>query len=243
MCAATSTPSVVGESENDPPLAAVPGRHYRIVSSMHPPVALFEGLVAPERMAEVFELEAITNDRLREPVGRLHLVRPEDRLSAPGASPVMSAFTQVSVHRPSRFSDGTYGVHYVGRSLETAISETRHHRERFMAATAEAPGELDLQVYVGEVARPLHDLRGAGFEDLHTAHDWRAGQRCGWRLRAKGSWGVVYRSVRHTGGECIGALRPPAVTIPRPSIHLGYVWDGERIIRVYHKRLLTPHPR
>lgn len=237
MCVATWTHSVVGEGEpTDPPLVDVPGRQYRIVSSKYPPVALFEGLVAPERMDEVFELEAMTNDRLREQVGQLHLVRPDDRLSAPGASVVMAAFTRVSTHRKSRFSDGSYSVYYAGRSLETAISETRYHRERFLAATGEAPGEIDLRVYVGEVAEPLHDLRGMGA--VHNPDDWSAGQRCGRQLRSQRSWGVIYRSVRHAGGECIGALRPPAVSIPRQSVHLGYVWNGEHIAHVYHKRLI-----
>jgi hypothetical protein len=231
--------SVAGENKlDDPPLVDVVGKQYRIVSSKYPPVPLFEGLVAPERIGAVFELEAMTNDRLREQVGQLHLVRPEDRVSAPGASVVMAAFTHVSARRQSRFSDGSYGVYYAGRNLDTAIGETRYHRERFLAATSEAPGEIDMQVYVGEVARRLHDLRGVGYELVHDPDDWSAGQRYGRSLRAQGSWGVVYRSVRHPGGQCIGALRPPAVTIPQPSIHLGYVWDGERIAHVYHKRLI-----
>lgn len=215
------------------------GRQYRIVSSKYPPVPLFEGLVAPDRMGEVFELEALTNDRLREQVGELHRMRPEDRLSAAGASVVMAAFTHVSVYRKSRFSNGSHGVYYAGRSLKTAIRETRYHRERFLAATHEAPGEINMRVYVGEVAKPLHDLRGPGFEAVHDPDDWRAGQRCGRHLRDQGAWGVIYQSVRESGEECIGALRPPAVTIPRQGPHLGYVWDGERIAHVYHKRLIS----
>lgn len=220
------------------PLADVPGRQYRIVSSNHPPVALFEGLVEPERMEEVFELEAMTNERLRAQVGRLDLVAPSDRLSAPGATVVMAAFTHVSRQRQSRFSDGSFGVYYAGRSLAVAIAETRYHRERFLAATREAPAELAMRVYVGKVNQPLHDLRGPGYDAEHDPDDWRTGQSRGARLRAQNAWGVLYRSVRHPGGECIAALRPPAVSIPRQSLHLGYQWDGQRIARVYHKRLL-----
>jgi hypothetical protein len=237
MSAAIWMPSVAGEA-NEPPLADVRGKQYRIVSSHYPPIALFEGLVRPERMGEVFELEALTNDRLREQAGQLHLVRPEDRLSEPGGSVVMAAFTHVSAGRKSRFSDGNYGVYYAGRSLDTAIAETRYHRERFLRATREEPGEIDMRVYMGEVVQRLHDLRGAAYEAEHDPDDWGAGQRCGRRLRAEGSRGVVYRSVRNPGGECIGALRPPAVTVPRQSIHLAYEWGGERIIRVFHKRLI-----
>jgi hypothetical protein len=48
-------------------------------------------------------------------------------------------------------------------------------------------------------------------------------------------WGLVYRSVRHEGGECIAAFRPQAISIPVPGAALAYVWDGERISKVYEK--------
>lgn len=239
MFAAIWMPSVAdNHSFAEPPLTDVSGQHYRIISSRFPPVELFEGLVAPERMQALFELEAMTNDRLRQQVGQLRLVKPEDRVSAPGASVVMAAFTHVSPNRQSRFSDGSYGVYYAARSLETAIRETCYHRERFLAATHEAPGEIDMRTYIGQIAKPLHDLRGTEFEALHAANDWTQAQRYGQQLHARGAWGAIYRSVRHPGGECIAALRPPAVTIPRQGPHLSYVWNGKCIAQVYRKRLI-----
>src|SRR5699024_7156076 len=145
-------PSVADQDVPEPALTSVSGRQYRIISSRFPPIELFEGLVTPERMGALFELEALTNDRLRQQAGQLHLVKPADRISAPGASVIMAAFTHVSTQRQSRFSDGSYGVYYAGRSLDTAIRETRYHRERFLAATHEAPGEIDMRSYIGRVA-------------------------------------------------------------------------------------------
>ena len=54
-------------------------------------------------------------------------------------------------------------------------------------------------------------------------------------LRDKGQWGLVYRSVRHAGGECIAAFKPQAVSIPMAGAALAYVWDGERVSKVYEK--------
>ena len=54
-------------------------------------------------------------------------------------------------------------------------------------------------------------------------------------LREAGEWGLVYRSVRHEGGECIAAFKPQAVSIPIAGAALAYVWDGERISKVYEK--------
>ena len=148
----------------------------------------------------------------------------------------MAAFTHIGLE--SRFSDGSFGVYYASKSLRTAIEETKFHRARFLGYTQEDPGEIDLRVYVGEVAKPLHDVRGTDYGHLHDPNDWRPSQAFGLEMRAVRSWGVVYRSVRDPGGECIAALRPPAVTIPRQGPHLSYVWDGTRIVRVYEKRLI-----
>jgi hypothetical protein len=218
-----------------PRTTTVEGKQYRIVPSKYPPVGFFERVVPAHLMGAAFELEALTNDRLRNEVGTLALVDAQDRVSGPGASVVMAAFTHVG--RASRFSAGSYGVYYAARSLQTAIAETRFHRERFMARTAQPPGELHMRVYVGEVAKALHDLR-VGYRAEHDPEDYGPGQALGDKLRAAGSWGVVYRSVRDPGGECIGAFRPPAVTLPRQGPHLEYRWDGERITDVFEKRLV-----
>lgn len=207
---------------------------YRIVSSEYPPINFFESLVDPDLMEELFYIEGLTNDRLRAETGEIALVAAEDRVGGPGSTPVMSAFTHIGV--PSRFSDGSYGIYYASDSMRTAIAETRFHRERFFAYTGEEPGEVDVRAYVGEIARPLHDVR-TGFDQLHDPDvaNYPVAQAFGSDLRGQGSWGIVYRSVRDPGGQCIAALRPPAVTIPRQGPHLSYVWDGTRITRVYEK--------
>ncbi len=73
-------------------------------------------------MDELFYIEGLTNDRLRDQAGDIALVAPVDRICGPGSSPVMAAFTHVGL--ASRFTDGTFGVYYAGESLETAIAET-----------------------------------------------------------------------------------------------------------------------
>ncbi len=218
-----------------PPLSELDWDHqYRIVSSEFPPINFFETLVDPGLMDELFHIEALTNDRLRDEAGEITLVNPLDRVSGPGSSPVMAAFTHIGVE--SRFSDGGFGVYYAARSLETAIEETKFHRARFLSDTREHAGEIDMRVYVGEVAQPFHNIRGTEYTYLHGPDDWRPSQAFGSEMRAALSWGIVYRSVRDPGGECIAALRPPAVTIPRQGPHL--VWDGARIVGVYEKTLI-----
>jgi len=224
---------------NHPPVTELDWPHlYRIVSSEYPPINFFEQLVDPELMDELYFIESLTNDRLRDEAGDIALVPADDRITGPGASPVMAAFTHASPNCPSRFSDGSYGLYYASKTLETAIEETKYHRARFLAYTNEDAGEISMRVYMGNVIKPMHDVRGDSFEQLHNPEDWKASQALGQAMKVINSWGIVYRSVRDAGGECIAALRPPAVSIPKQGAHLSYVWDGLGITDVYRKILV-----
>ena len=208
-------------------------RIYRVVASKHPPTNVFQDIVPARQMEMAWFLEGLTNDRLRDESGEVPLVTAEDRLHGTGASIVMAAFTHLG--RASRFSDGSYGVYYAARSLETAVRETAYHRGRFLAATAEAPGEIDMRAYAGRPLKPFLDVRGPKFAELHDPDDYATPQAFAKPRQSQGDWGIVYRSVRHEGGECIAAFRPQAVSIPVSGAALAYVWDGTRIAKVYEK--------
>ena len=110
---------------------------YRIIPSRFPPIGLFEKVARPEDLDAVFQIEAMTNDRLRDEVGDLALVPTEDRVTGPGTTAIMAAFTHLNP-QGSRFTDGSYGLYYAGSSEEVALAETIHHHQKFMAATGEA---------------------------------------------------------------------------------------------------------
>ena len=69
---------------------------YRIIPSRFPPISLFEAVADPADLEAVYAIEAMTNDRLRDEAGELSLVPPEDRVSGPGSSPIMAAFTHLN---------------------------------------------------------------------------------------------------------------------------------------------------
>ena len=216
---------------------------WRIIPSRFPPNDLFERVADPEDLDAIFELEGLTNDRLREEVGEIHLIPAADRITGHGAGYIMAAFT----HRNptgSRFSNGTYGVYYAAYTLDTAIAETRYHREQFMRATSEPPMELDMRVLVADLDQTLHDLRGrqGAYADVYDSDDYSASQSLGHRIRAQNSWGIAYDSVRDQGGECVAIFRPPALSNCRQERHLCYVWDGKRIRSIYRKSSLHHLP-
>jgi hypothetical protein len=208
-------------------------KSYRIVAARHPPVNVFENIVEPHQLEMAWYLEGLTNDRLRDASGTTPLIEDRDRVQGPGASIVMAAFTHIG--RPSRFSDGSYGVYYAAHSLETAVRETAFHRANFLAATQEPACEVDMRAYVGRPVRPLLDVRGPKYEDVHDPGSYVASQAFAKPRQQRGEWGLVYRSVRHEGGECIAAFKAQAVSIPVAGAALAYVWDGRKISKVYEK--------
>ena len=205
----------------------VRGKQFRIIATRYPPIDFFERHVPPELLGPLWELEAQTNPRLLDETGDLNLVAPEDRVTGPNASIVMAAFTHIG--RATRFSDGSFGVYYAACSLETAIRETAHHRELIAQDAGLGPEEFSMRAWVGTVRKALHDIRGTGYEALHDdaprPEDHPLAQDFGRTLRQQGAWGILYRSVRHLGGECIAAMRPPAVSLPVQGPHLVYGWD------------------
>jgi hypothetical protein len=213
---------------------------YRIVASRFPPISLFEDVADPADLEAVYAIEAMTNDRLRDEAGDLALVPPEDRVSGPGTSAIMAAFTHLNPDG-SRFSDGSFGLFYAANSIETAVAETRHHRTRFMTFTHEPAQEFDMRVYAVDLDAMLHDIRGLREERpaLYTTDSYVAGQAFATDLRSQGSNGIAYQSVRHAGGECAAVFRPRLLANCRQERHLCYVWDGRAIITVYEKKAFS----
>ena len=115
-------------------------RARRIIRSRFPPIDLFEDIAAPEDWPLLIAAEQKSNPRLMANLGALDLVPPKRRVSGPGATYLMAPFTHVSPDRPSRFTDGSYGVLYAANRFETALLETLHHHGQFMSRTQESPG-------------------------------------------------------------------------------------------------------
>lgn len=205
---------------------------YRILPSIFPPAPLFETLVSPDELEVLYAIESMTNDRLQAQAGNLYLLPKEDWVTGPGASVVMAAFTHIGY--ASRFSAGGYGVYYAGLDVDTAIAETVFHSERRLRDTDEDPIELDMRCYVGTVEASLEDVRGRRFSHLQNPDlaSWPRCQAFGSRRRDAGAFGLLYRSVRQPGGECIAGFRPRAVSLPVQGQHFRYRWNGERIDRV-----------
>ena len=212
---------------------------WRIVASRYPPINLFERLTPdPAVWDALIALEQLTNPRVRDEIGDISLVPPSERVAGPGASYVMASFTHLNP-KGSRFSDGTFGVYYVASELETAIAETIFHFEAFARDSGDPARMEDMRVLVGIVADVFDDVSALPAPlraQVLDPDSYAAAQAYARQVRDSGAMGVIYPSVRKTGGVCIGAFKPRAVGIPRQERHLKYRWNGERVDRYFDYR-------
>ena len=225
-----------------PQLAATDWRVYRIVPSIFPPVSLFDRISHPADLEALFAVEALTNDRLREEVGDISLVPVEDRVTGPGSTPFMASFTHLSP-QGGRFNTPDFGAYYASPEIETAIAETRYHREEFLSFTNEGPVDVDMRVYLARVMGDLHDARTDAPLEIYDPDNHSHGQALATVLRHSGSNGLIYASVRAPGGNCGAVFRPRLLSECRQERHLTYRWDGHRVTQIYEKRDFSPNGR
>lgn len=155
--------------------------------------------------------------------------RAEWVVGRPHASVVMAAFC----HPPpggDRFTDGTVGAWYAAFALDTAHAEVIHHRTNELAEVGVLEARVEMRQYLADFDAGFHDVRrrGRAYAALHDPDDYAASQAFARELRAQGSNGILYRSVRHAGGECLVCFRPPLVLNVRPGAHFEYRWEGRR---------------
>jgi hypothetical protein len=208
----------------------------RIVPTRHPAISLFDRVADADDFDALYALEAMSNERLRDELGEVERVPRAWRQFGPGSGPIMAAFTHVHPDG-SRFSDGRWGVFYAARERDTAVAETRYHHARFLAATAQGPMHLPMRLYHVAIDASLHDLRPRvpAFEACHTADSYAASRQMAQGLLAAASPGVVYRSVRHARGQCVGLFNPMGARQCLHAAYLLYAWDGQQFSDVYEK--------
>ena len=207
---------------------------HRIIRTVYPPVSLFEDIADPADWDLIASAEARSNPRVRDQVGDLSLVPASRRLAGPTASPVMGAFTHASRARPSRFTDGSFGVWYCGNCPEVALAETMFHHENFMRATDEPAGMSDFRELVSGIGGMLVDLRQGAAPECLAPDDYAPGQELGRAIHEADGDGIIYPSVRWDGGEAAALFWPDRVRLPvQQARQLRYYWDGRRVSRYF----------
>lgn len=200
----------------------------RLVPSRYPVSGILDAVSSPEDLPFVFELESWTNDRISTEMGVLHRVPEEEWvIGRPMASVIMAAFCHPKPNG-GRFNSGDRGAWYAGTELETAHAEIVYHRTKELAEVGVNETFVQMRLYLADFRAGFHDVRARTAQNrpYHDPESYAASQALGRELLAEGSNGVLYRSVRRQGGECIACFRPALVLNVRAGHHYEYRWQG-----------------
>lgn len=196
----------------------------RLVPSRFPSVGILDRVASPEDLPYIFELESWTNDRISGELGILHRIPPEEWVTGrPMASVIMAAFCHPRTGG-GRFNGEDRGAWYAGREIETAHAEVIYHRGRELAEIGVTETRLVMRLYLADFRAEFEDVRGN--KALHDPDSYAASQALARELMARSGNGVVYRSVRRPGGECVACFRPALVLNVRSEAHFEYRWGG-----------------
>jgi RES domain len=183
----------------------------------------------PAQMEHLFQLDDATNGRLAGEANLLPGITVHELVfGVPHYHIINAAFTHA---RPggSRFSGADRGAWYAGFSLKTAQAEVAFHYGAGLREVNWREEEIvDYREYLADFRAEFHDLRNEELpseesrgEDQRTRNpykkyldpdSYRSSQQLGRRLLDQGSAGVVYPSVRHSGGTCVACFRPALVS-------------------------------
>lgn len=205
---------------------------YRIILSRHPQISLFERVSSAQDWEVLYAVESLTNPRLRDEVGDIRLVRPEDRVYGDGASWIMAAFTHPPVDgRGGRFNRD-FGIYYCAPDEAVVIAESSFHRARFLRESRIEKTTQEMRVIRAQLGpATLHDVRQLAGHAIYHPEDYGEAQQLGGALRDADSFGIHYQSIR-ADGECFGVLRPRALSDAIHWRYLRYHYDQGSIIEV-----------
>lgn len=168
----------------------------------------------PAQMKDLFQLDDATNDRLLGESNQLHEITVHELVFGVPHYHIVNAAFAHSRPKGTRFMGPGRGVWYAGFVLKTAQEEVAFHYAQWLKEVNWREEEIvTYRDYVADFEGEFHDLRNdPRFKKCLDPDDYRASQHLGRRLLDAGSVGIVYPSVRHHGGTCVGCFRPAMVT-------------------------------
>jgi RES domain-containing protein len=214
-------------------------RTIRLVSSAR----LREAVMAPladnnEELDLLAEIEGATSGRrLAEDRGTASLPASELVHRVAHAKFINASFVYAKPRQIMRFNPSDRGAWYAALAVETCIEEVGFHLTQALADANDFNAVVDYGEMLASMAGMFVDLRGTPGHPCHDpdpAIGYPAGNLVAAQARAADLNGIIYPSVRHSGGTCIAALRPNVVqSVVQGAMHR-LTWSGTPNYAVEH---------
>lgn len=181
----------------------------------------------PAHLADLFELDNATNQRLRAERGAMAGIGVDELVfGVPNFRIVNAAFTYA---RPegSRFNSGRRGAWYCAFDSQTALAEIIFHKTVEYAEINFFEDSVSYQTLLADFSGEFHDLRDApDFAGCLSPTSYVASQELAEQLLEVGAMGVVYPSVRRPQGTNLACFRPALVGNVRRGQAYRLTWSG-----------------
>jgi RES domain-containing protein len=206
--------------------------HRLIPSKYNPDLASVLTRIADDdqHLRDLFDLDQATNDRLWGEDGGLPGIDSHElAFGVPNYRVINASFTHAHP-LGSRFNGPERGAWYAAFAVETAQAEVAFHKATEYTEIGRFDDSVTYDDYLADFSSDFHDLRDApDFTYALDPDSYVASQGLGLRLLEAGSAGVVYPSVRHPGGTCVGCFRPALVGHVRKDRRYRFTWDGSPV--------------
>jgi RES domain-containing protein len=127
----------------------------------------------------------------------------------------------------SRFNDGERGAWYCAFEPETALAEVSFHKTVEYQEIGRFDDSVSYQALLADFTAGFHDLRGGdAWTDCLDPGSYIASQRLAADLLDGGSMGIIYPSVRRSGGNNLACFRPALVGNVRKGQAYRLTWAG-----------------
>jgi len=179
-------------------------------------------------LADIFELDNATNDRLLAERERLPGIGIHELVfGLPYFRIVNAAFCHPHP-LGSRFNGPERGAWYAAFELATAQAEVAFHKWIELAEIGRREEEVTYDDYLADFSAEFHDIReDARFAGCLAPESYVAAQALAETLLEAGSLGVLYPSVRRPHGTCLACFRPALVMNPRKAKTYLFRWEGK----------------
>jgi RES domain len=179
-------------------------------------------------LSDLFVLEGATNSRLQGEAGLLPGISVRELVFGLSYSHIVNAAFTHANPTGSRFNGPDRGAWYAGFSRKTSETEVAYHRAQELKEIGWMEKEVFTYVdFLADFRGEFHDLRETNdFASCLDPSSYEASQRLAGELLEAGSAGVVYPSVRHTGGVCLCCFRPALVNNVRKTARLALTFEN-----------------
>lgn len=203
---------------------------HRFIASKYGESVLARIADSNRHLDDIFKLDIATNERTLAEAGFSGGIDAHELVfGVPYYRIVNAAFTHPHP-LGSRFNGPDRGAWYCGFEIETAMAEVAFHKTIDLLEIGVLEDDVTYDDYTADFSAEFHDMRvPKRFAKYLNPNSYVASQQLAEELLANGSLGVVYPSVRNSGGTCIACFRPTLVMNATKGSTYRFTWSGDTI--------------